>query len=51
MTLENKSVPELKDLLKLQGLAVSGRKADLIALREYLHWSKAARAKPQDSNQ
>jgi hypothetical protein len=36
MTLENKSVPELKDLLKLQGLAVSGRKADLIArLREY----------------
>ncbi|KAL3785125.1 hypothetical protein ACHAWO_007948 [Cyclotella atomus] len=35
-TLENMSVPELKDLLKLQGLAVSGRKADLIArLREY----------------
>jgi hypothetical protein len=30
------TVPELKNLLKLQGLAVSGRKADLIArLREY----------------
>jgi hypothetical protein len=35
-TLENMSVPELKNLLKLEGLAVSGRKADLIArLREY----------------
>jgi hypothetical protein len=30
------SVPELKNLLKLEGLAVSGKKAELIArLREY----------------
>jgi hypothetical protein len=35
-TLENMTVPELKNLLKLEGLAVSGKKAELIArLREY----------------
>jgi hypothetical protein len=40
--LENMSVPELKDLLKLQGLVVSGRKADLIArLNEYLGKAKS----------